>query len=51
MDVKTSRPIDIRTLGGGWLALYNGFTKKSEQAKALKEKWDSEHPKPTKSKI
>lgn len=46
MDVKTARPADIRTLGGGWPALYEGFTKKSERAMTLKEKWDEEHPKP-----
>ncbi|KAI1384496.1 uncharacterized protein F4822DRAFT_415370 [Hypoxylon trugodes] len=45
MDVKTARPVDIRTLGGGWLAVYEGLAKKSERANALKEKWDSEHPK------
>ncbi|KAI8959259.1 hypothetical protein F5Y11DRAFT_333597 [Daldinia sp. FL1419] len=45
MDVKTARPVDIRTLGGGWQALFEGFTKKSERSKALKEKWDTEHRK------
>ncbi|KLJ05824.1 hypothetical protein EMPG_10742 [Blastomyces silverae] len=48
MDVKTARPVDIRTLGGGFLALYEGFKKKSEQSKLLKEKWDKEHPRPLK---
>ena len=43
MDVKTARPVDIRTLGGGWVKLYEGFTKKSENARKLKEKWDCEH--------
>ncbi|KAI1474390.1 hypothetical protein K445DRAFT_54534 [Daldinia sp. EC12] len=45
MDVKTSRPIDIRTLGGGWPAVYEGFTKNSERAKALKEKWETKNQK------
>ncbi|RYP11507.1 hypothetical protein DL764_000030 [Monosporascus ibericus] len=45
MDVKTARPVDIRTLGGGWPTLYEAFTRKSEHAKALKEKWEKEHPK------
>ena len=44
MNVKTGRPVDIRTLGGGWAELYEGFVKKSEDAKKLKEKWDREHP-------
>ncbi|KAH8691558.1 hypothetical protein BGW36DRAFT_54357 [Talaromyces proteolyticus] len=50
VDVRTGRPIDIRTLGGGFPALFEGFTKKAELAKALKEKWESEHPKPPKRK-
>ena len=45
MDVKTGRPVDIRTLGGGWSKVYEGFTKKAEHAKMLKEKWDDKHPK------
>ncbi|KAJ7084051.1 hypothetical protein B0H15DRAFT_849908 [Mycena belliarum] len=48
MDVKSGRAVDIRTLGGGWPKLFEGFTKKAEHAKALKEKWDSEHPQPGK---
>ncbi|RYP52379.1 hypothetical protein DL768_002410 [Monosporascus sp. mg162] len=44
IDVKTNRPVDIRTLGGGWQALFDGFTKEAENAKELKEKWESEHP-------
>ena len=50
MDIKTGRPVDIRTLGGGWARLYEGFTKKSDNARKLKEKWDLEHPRSTKSK-
>ncbi|KAI2601773.1 hypothetical protein GGR54DRAFT_54447 [Hypoxylon sp. NC1633] len=46
MDVKTARPVDIRTLGGGWPLLFEGFTQKSEQVKALRERWEKEHPKP-----
>jgi hypothetical protein len=46
MDAKTGRPVDIRTLGGGWAKLYEGFISRSENAKRLKEKWDNEHRKP-----
>ncbi|EGC45648.1 conserved hypothetical protein [Histoplasma capsulatum var. duboisii H88] len=46
MDVKTGRPVDIRTLGGGFPALYEGFVKTSEKAKLLREKWAEEHPTP-----
>jgi hypothetical protein len=45
MDVKTGRPIDIRTVGGGWPKLFEGFTAKSENARKLKEKWENAHPK------
>ncbi|KAI1824021.1 hypothetical protein F4861DRAFT_539483 [Xylaria intraflava] len=44
VNVKTGRPVDIRTLGGNWPALYEAFVKKSEDAKNLKEKWDRAHP-------
>jgi hypothetical protein len=44
-DVTSGRPVDIRTLGGGWPKLFDGFTKKAEHATMLKEKWDAEHPK------
>ncbi|KAI0201489.1 hypothetical protein F4808DRAFT_459977 [Astrocystis sublimbata] len=42
VDVKTGRPVDIRTLGGNWPKVYEAYLQKSENAKALKEKWDSE---------
>jgi hypothetical protein len=42
MDVKTSRPIDIRTIGGGWAKLYEGFAKRAEKARGLREKWEGE---------
>lgn len=45
MDVKTARPVDIRTVGSGWLKLFEGFTAKANHAKMLKEKWESDHPK------
>lgn len=45
MNAATGRPIDIRTLGGGWSRLYEGFTSKSQQAAVLKAKWDGEHAK------
>ena len=43
MDVKSARPVDIRTLGGGFPALYQAFTERSERARALKDKWEAEH--------
>ena len=30
MDVKTGRPVDIRTLGGGWSKMFDAFTQKSK---------------------
>ncbi|KAF2445311.1 hypothetical protein P171DRAFT_485371 [Karstenula rhodostoma CBS 690.94] len=45
MDIKTGRPVDIRTLGGGWPKVFEGFTKKAEHAKMLNQKWDSDRPK------
>ncbi|KAL9621535.1 MAG: hypothetical protein Q9160_004065 [Pyrenula sp. 1 TL-2023] len=42
-DVKTGRSVDIRTLGGSWPKLYEGFTKKGERARELKPNWDREH--------
>lgn len=45
VDAKSGRPVDIRTLGGGWPKLFEGFTKKAENALALKEMWEMEHPK------
>ncbi|KAI0972418.1 hypothetical protein F4678DRAFT_430223 [Xylaria arbuscula] len=45
MDAKSGRPIDIRTVGGGWPALYDGLTKRCESARGLKEKWEIEHQK------
>ncbi|KAK5636084.1 hypothetical protein RRF57_011796 [Xylaria bambusicola] len=49
VSVKTSRPVDIRTLGSGWPMLHEADVKKSEHAKEFKERWDCEHPrsKPT----
>ncbi|KAI0157895.1 hypothetical protein GGR52DRAFT_180367 [Hypoxylon sp. FL1284] len=47
VDVKTARPVDIRTLGGGWSHVYEAITQKSERSTALKEKWEKEHPKRT----
>ena len=43
MDAKTGRPIDIRKLGGSWPDFFEGFAKKSEEAMARKEKWESEN--------
>lgn len=51
VDVKTGRPRDIRTYGGGFSALLEGFTKKSQRAVALKEKWEREHPKRVRAKV
>ena len=50
MSTKTGRPVDIRTLGGGWAELYEGFVKKSDNAKKLKEEWDHKHPSSKSSK-
>ncbi|KAL1858163.1 hypothetical protein Daus18300_010044 [Diaporthe australafricana] len=44
VNVKTGRPVDIRTLGGGWPALYNGLIQMSERSNALKEEWESKNP-------
>jgi hypothetical protein len=49
MDVKTGRPVDIRSLGGGWAKLFDAFTAKSENVKALRAKWAAEHPKPSRA--
>jgi hypothetical protein len=49
VDVKSGTPIDIRTLGGNWPALYQAFTQKSATANARKSKWDSDHPRPKKT--
>ncbi|KAI5866818.1 hypothetical protein GGS23DRAFT_593552 [Durotheca rogersii] len=46
VDVRTGRPVDIRTLGGGFPALYHGLVQRSERAKALREKWERENPQP-----
>ena len=54
VDVKSGRPVDIRAVGGGWSKLFEGFTKKAESAKMLKEKWEVERAragKPPVSKI
>ncbi|KAF4953810.1 hypothetical protein FSARC_12309 [Fusarium sarcochroum] len=49
IDAKTGRPVDIRTVGGGWLKLFQGFSRKAVEASALREKWDEKHPrKPSK---
>lgn len=45
MDVKAARPVDIRTLGGGWLKVFEGFTEKAKHAQMLKEKWETDNPK------
>jgi hypothetical protein len=45
MDLKTGRPVDVRSLGGNWPTFYEAFTKKSEEAQARKAKWDSENAK------
>ncbi|PVH96305.1 hypothetical protein DM02DRAFT_720419 [Periconia macrospinosa] len=50
MDAKTARPVDIRTLGGGWLKLFDAFSQKSEKTKALREKWERENPRRTSAK-
>lgn len=51
MDAKTGRPIDIRTLGGGWPKLYEVFTRKAEHAKMVFQKWKNDHQSTGKSKV
>lgn len=51
VSVKTGKPIDIRTLGGGFPVLLEGFTKKSEKALALMEQWNKDHPPKVKAKV
>ncbi|GAD94983.1 hypothetical protein SNOG_08574 [Paecilomyces variotii No. 5] len=43
VNAKTRRPIDIRTLGGGWPDFYGGFAKKAQRNVALKEKFEKGH--------
>lgn len=50
MSLETGRPVDVRSLGGNWPALYEGFTQWSAESQARKEKWDSENGK-SKSKV
>ena len=50
MSIKTGRPVDIRTLGGGWARLYEGFVKKSDSARKLKEQFDIQKSKSKNSK-
>lgn len=50
MDVKTGRPVDIRTLGGGWSKMFDAFTQKSNKTRALREAWEKEHPKAVRGK-
>ncbi|CAJ2509505.1 Uu.00g145310.m01.CDS01 [Anthostomella pinea] len=45
MDLKTGRPVNIRTLGGGWPAVYDHWIKTAEQTKVAMEKWERDHPK------
>ena len=45
IEVKTGRPVDIRTLRGGWPSLYNGFLSKSEETKKLQAQWEKENGK------
>ncbi|KAI0151777.1 hypothetical protein GGR57DRAFT_492799 [Xylariaceae sp. FL1272] len=40
MSAQTGRPIDIRTVGGGWPDLYEALLKKCTESNALKEKWE-----------
>lgn len=46
VDVKTGRPVDIRTLGGGWPKLFEAVTRKGEIARELKQKWERQNPRP-----
>lgn len=51
VNMKTGRPIDIRTIGGGWSTLYDALIEKTKSSTALREKWESEHPKSRPAKI
>ena len=51
VDAKTGRPVDIRKAGEGWLRFYKGFSEKAVAAKALRDKWEQDHPIKTKAKI
>ncbi|KAF4468630.1 hypothetical protein FALBO_4479, partial [Fusarium albosuccineum] len=42
INAKSGRPVDIRTAGGGWQRLFEGFTGLAERSNALKEAWDGE---------
>ncbi|KAM5343726.1 hypothetical protein ACJ41O_012263 [Fusarium nematophilum] len=41
IHTKSGRPVDIRTVGGGWPRLFDGFTEKSERANILRDKWET----------
>jgi hypothetical protein len=45
MDTKTGRAVDIRTLGGGWVKVFEGLTQKAEEARQANEKWQAERAK------
>jgi len=37
--------VDIRTLGEGWVKVFEGLTEKAEEAQRLRENWDAERAK------
>ncbi|KJZ80516.1 hypothetical protein HIM_00366 [Hirsutella minnesotensis 3608] len=45
VDVKTGRPVDIRTLGKNFKTLYEALAKRAESAKTLREQWERDNPK------
>ncbi|KAI0482963.1 hypothetical protein GGR56DRAFT_217079 [Xylariaceae sp. FL0804] len=44
LNAQTGRPVDIRQLGGGWPAVYQGVKRKADAARARKEQWDRDNP-------
>ncbi|KAI0188238.1 hypothetical protein F4808DRAFT_446371 [Astrocystis sublimbata] len=51
MNATTGRAVDIRSAGGGWIKVYDGYLKKVESAQAIKEKWEKAKSEHVKSKI
>ena len=43
MDLKTGRPVDLRTLKGGWPELLQGFLDKAKNSKEKWNQWQAAH--------
>jgi hypothetical protein len=48
LDAKTRRPVDIRTLGGGWPNVFESFLRKAEHSQILQTWSYSSESKPGK---